>query len=317
VKKNNRYQQLDALFKYKDGYTLIEILARLDQDISKRTFHDDIKTLQGEPYNVKFANNLYRGKERLYRYEDISFSLFPHPEEEEQLSRRFLACLEALPDNPQHEWMKFFFVEMSHGMLDDGRSVVSFDSNKLLEGFEYFTPLAEAIVHKQPLKIRYKPFDTEMLEVKVHPYHLRQFNNRWFLFGLRQDTNYISVFSLDRIREITNLCIEYQDSDIDFEEYFDDIVGVTVTRGKVETISLRINAQRYGYIKTKPLHHSQTELHALATDSHRVVSIKTKINAELITLLLSFGPDVEVLSPESLRETMRQRIALQFEQYNR
>ena len=50
---------------------------------------------------------------------------------------------------------------------------------------------------------------------------------------------------------------------------------------------------------TKPLHLSQRIISE--DDGYTKISINVKINKELISLLLSFGPDVEVIAPASLR----------------
>jgi hypothetical protein len=47
-------------------------------------------------------------------------------------------------------------------------------------------------------------------------------------------------------------------SSLNFEEYFDDIVGVTIPQGKkIEHVVMRVAPDRYPYIKNKPLHPSQ------------------------------------------------------------
>ena len=43
--------------------------------------------------------------------------------------------------------------------------------------------------------------------------------------------------------------------------------------------------------------------------NHTTISINVKINKELIALLLSFGPDVEVISPTVLKEEMKKNIS--------
>jgi predicted DNA-binding transcriptional regulator YafY len=69
---------------------------------------------------------------------------------------------------------------------------------------------------------------------------------------------------------------------------------------------IRISNNRFNYIKTKPLHLSQ---HVISEDNgHTTISINVKINKELIALILSFGSDIEVLSPASLRAEIIKKI---------
>lgn len=54
--------------------------------------------------------------------------------------------------------------------------------------------------------------------------------------------------------------VEYiENKDIDFVEYFDDVIGVTVPNDKsIEKIRLKIDKARYSYIESKPIHPTQT-----------------------------------------------------------
>lgn len=70
--KSFRYKQLDQLLRNEDGYTLNDILVRLGDDISKRTLQREIEKLKQPPYNMQFVNDMYRGREKLIRYKDIS-----------------------------------------------------------------------------------------------------------------------------------------------------------------------------------------------------------------------------------------------------
>lgn len=294
----------------------MELLAAIDEDITIRTLRKDLEDLQKAPHNVVFANNLYRGKERLYRYKDCSFSLYSQTDAMKGKIDHFLSELDAFAGIPQYDWMRLFFIELSNGMLEGRENIVSFDNNKELHGLENLIPLAKAIIHKQPLKITYKPFSSEAKEEKVHPYHLRQFNNRWFLFGLNEEYKKIFNYPLDRIVSISELCKEYINTDINFEDFFEDIVGVSITDTPIETIELKVKSDRYPYIETKPLHSTQTEHKALASEDYRYISIKVRVNNELVTKIASFGPDLEVISPESVRNTIKDKVMEMYHLYN-
>ena len=85
--------------------------------------------------------------------------------------------------------------------------------------------------------------------------------------------------------------------EFDDEEYFGDIIGVSnPEESPVERIELRFEEKRYPYVLTKPLHPSQ--INRLESKS---ITVKVKINNELKSQILSFGDDIEVLTPEHLR----------------
>ena len=96
--------------------------------------------------------------------------------------------------------------------------------------------------------------------------------------------------------------------DIDFDEYFDDIVGVSnYKKSNVETVLLKIDNKSIDYIRTKPLHWSQTELKNLSSTEYSYVQLKVKVNTELKMLLFSYSDAIEVLEPAWLRDTFAKK----------
>ena len=149
----------------------------------------------------------------------------------------------------------------------------------------------------------------------MHPYYLKQYNNRWFLFGItEQDKDKLTNLPLDRIKVIEPLQVQYiPNTAFDFEEYFDDVVGVSVPRtGEPERIVLKFDEQRFPYIDTKPLHPTQTVIDR----DNRIVQIEVFQTPELESLLLSHGGHVEVIEPASLREKIKANAAIMTEKYN-
>lgn len=73
----------------------------------------------------------------------------------------------------------------------------------------------------------------------VSPYHLKQYNNRWFLVAKRKDFDKMSNYAIDRIEGIkeTTRTFEPLDNDFDFEEFFSDVVGVSVVEGALWKMS--------------------------------------------------------------------------------
>jgi predicted DNA-binding transcriptional regulator YafY len=82
---------------------------------------------------------------------------------------------------------------------------------------------------------------------------------------------------------------------------------------KVETVLLRIAASQMPYIKTRPIHGSQRILEQ--NDEHAIVEIKVYNTYELKSILLSFGDNIEVLSPDSLRKELAEIISRMNEKY--
>jgi len=87
---------------------------------------------------------------------------------------------------PQFEWINTVQTKLASGLYLDtsAQSVIAFEENEFLEGLEFLEPLYQYILHKTVLSIAYKAYKQEAaLTPIIHPYYLKQYNNRWFLFG--------------------------------------------------------------------------------------------------------------------------------------
>ena len=280
-----------------------EALRKADkQDVSKRTIQNDINTLEAD-YGIMLDEKLKRGRQRLYRYRDTSYSLpiIRMNDEERNKIQDAISVLEDFEGEPLYDWARTLLMQVGGGMFDEeSSSVVSFQSNPDLKGLNLFGKLLQAILAKRTLKIVYTPFGKDSYTECVYPYHLKQFNDRWYLIAQAVGYDTYGHYALDRIESFEEISLHYKEPEVDFNEYFDDIIGVTVPeRYEPVDVILRVWNNRFNYIKTKPLHLSQRIISE--EDGYTKISINVKINLELISLILSFGPDVEVIAPASLR----------------
>ena len=314
-----RYQVLNKCFRnrYRE-YTIDDLvdecnkaLRKIDKpDVSKRTIQNDINILEAD-YGIELDEKLKQGKKRLYRYVDTNYSipLFRINDEERHKLQDAIRVLEYFEGDPMYDWARTLLMQIEGGLFtDESTPVVSFQSNPDLKGIDLFGKLLQAILKKRVLKIEYAPFGKDSYSERIYPYHLKQFNDRWYLIAQAVGYDTYAHYALDRIESFEELSLKYKEAEIDFEDYFDDVIGVTVPeRLEPVDVVLRVSNNRYNYIKTKPLHLSQRVVSE--ERNHTTISINVKINNELIALLLSFGPDVEVISPTVLKEEMKKKIS--------
>ena len=320
-----RYKILNRCFRnrYKE-YTIDDLvdacndaLRKADkQDVSKRTIQNDINTLEAD-YGIMLDEKLKRGRQRLYRYRDTSYSLpfLRMNDEERNKIQDAIRVLEDFEGDPLYDWARTLLMQVGGGMFNvDTSSVVSFQSNPDLKGLNLFGKLLQAILTKRTLKMVYTPFGKDSYTERVYPYHLKQFNDRWYLIAQAVGYDTYGHYALDRIESFEEISLHYKEPEVDFSEYFDDIIGVTVPeRYEPVDVILRVWNNRFHYIKTKPLHLSQRII--AEEGGYTRISINVKINKELISLLLSFGPDVEVIAPASLRKMLAKDIHVMSEKY--
>ena len=191
------------------------------------------------------------------------------------------------------------------------KSVVGYDENQDYTGLDWFQDIFDAIINKAVLRIQYRTFADIDYDWIIHPYYIKEYNNRWFLFGLNEEKGTIYNAALDRIENIEQVNKEYISTDIDFEHYFDDVIGVSFSGDKKEPIRLKFSEHRFPYVMTKALHPSQR----LVDVDNRTIEINVIPNNELEALILSFGLDVEVLSPIEYRKQIQEVIRESYDKY--
>ena len=89
------------------------------------------------------------------------------------------------------------------------------------------------------------------------------------------------------------------------------MVGVSVDSGEKKPIQLQFSEHRFPYVMTKALHPSQRVVDV----DNRIVEINVIPNNELEALILSFGRDVEVISPVEYRQQIQAVIRESYEKY--
>jgi predicted DNA-binding transcriptional regulator YafY len=171
-----------------------------------------------------------------------------------------------------------------------------------LKGKELIPEIIDALRENRKVKFTYQKFvDNSFTERVLDPYGIKEYNNRWYLVGLDSDKK-IKVFGLDRIGSfrITSERFTFP-KEFNLTEYFRYCYGVTRpdTSKAPEIIVLEFSEFTGKYIKTCPLHPSQKVLEE--TEKLLRISLELYITNELIGVLRSYGSDVRIVGPVSLR----------------
>ncbi len=317
-----RYQILDKCFRNTGRrYFIEDLIAECDRvlceinpengGISRRQIFEDIRFMEsGEGWRVELRREK-AGRRVYYRYEDSSFSINNSPLNETEFARleMVMGHLSRLRGILHLDLLDDIIGKLKFRSASP-TPVISFDSNPYLTGIEHIPPIYNAIVYKQVLAVEYLPFACgEVLSYTIHPYFLKQYNNRWFLFGHNPATGrYNWNLALDRIRSVSATGGEYVENDrYDWDEYFDNIIGVTKNeQGGPSTVVLHFHNEFARYIETKPIHESQRS--RWLEGGIFEVKLDVMHNPELESVILSFGDNVRVIAPESLRGRIADRL---------
>lgn len=266
-----------------------EILYRIEQEtsltdspisISKRTFQRDIIDIS-DLYKIEIKYN--RASKN---YEIIE-------QEKDKYQERMFEALDLF---------------QALNLNDSISKYIQFDPRKPL-GTQHIHAILHAIQNKFQIKFYYKKFWKENPEIRtIEPYLLKEFRNRWYVFGFDIDKKSVRTFGLDRIQAIQVLPIKFQfPKQINIEEYFRDSFGVfgKNSGGKQEIILQFFNNQGE-YIKTMPLHHSQQIIEEKGDET--IVKLHVAPTHDFLMELLHFGELVKVIKPQSIAQEIKEKL---------
>ena len=325
-----RYLALDKCFRdYRHRYFIEDLIEKCNEalesfnfvgDISRRTVFDDIRFMESEAGWAIPLERLREGKRVYYRYKDRDFSINEQPltDTEAQQLKTAILTLSRFRGLPCNEWIEDVIsnLEYRFNLVEGRQRVIEFEQNPDLKGLQHLSPVIEAASDYQALNIEYRNYKDGGRDFRlvIHPYYVKQYNNRWFLFGLEHGKDRIMNLALDRILSVEPAeDIPFiPNKDIDFDHYFDNVIGVTIPKEKdIREIRLRFSPNRFMYVVSKPLHSTQQ----IIDEENHILSIRVVPNRELDQLIFSFGPDVEVLSPATYRAHIAEKIEENMKKY--
>jgi predicted DNA-binding transcriptional regulator YafY len=320
-----RYKVLDNCFrnpgkKYFVSDLMAEcnkVLLEINPDsngISRRQIFEDISFMCSEAGWGIQLNKKREGKKIFYRYSDLSFSINNMPLNEIEVDQLESAIniLSQFKGMPQFEWINEMVPKLKQGLPGQSTSsgIIEFDNNAYLNGIENIGTLYNAIFYKKVLSVNYQPYDhDEPFQLSLHPYYLKQYNNRWFVYGYNPyNGKYDFSLALDRIICIKETLDPYMPNDkIDWTEYFEEMIGVSKPEGsKVESILLHFYGKTGKYMQSKPIHGSQKS--KWIDDNTLEIKLDLIVNYELERFLLSYADVVRILSPKRLSDILKQKL---------
>lgn len=317
-----RYKVLDNCFRNPGRRFFINdligeccaVLQEIDPDksISRRQVLEDITFMESsEGWSIDLERHK-DGKRVYYRYADLSYSIFNMPLNDIEIKQihSALDVLSNFKGMPQFEWINDILFKINNVVVNKSKesNIVGFDNNPYLKGLEFMAELFNSILYKKVLEITYQGFKQIKPEKYIfHPYFLKEYNKRWFVLGHCEELEILANYPLDRIIKFKQVNKQFEETDIDFDEYFDDIIGVTRAEGEVEKIVLKFVPEQVPYVLSKPIHGSMKKMKE--DMSGLTVSIEVIPNYELESMILSFGNKVELISPNSLRKIILKRLS--------
>ena len=301
----------------------------------KRVIQLDLQALQDYPFNMEIDNSERLDGKPVYRYADQTQSLFSKQisDEEKRLLQEVLNTLGQFSGLDNFEWLQDLQERLNaqdafgRGKLDQDnqlkRRIISFSSNEFLQGRSYLGTLFSLISNKKVVDVAYQPFGGDERTIRLYPYLLKQYNDRWYLIGTPLGTEqkeyrkgfYVNL-PLDRMNGIQAVeGVGYVECEEDFEERYEDIIGLTYFEEEpVQDVIIAVKESFSGYVETSPLHSSQTRLRAEeqakmhvrypALEEYAFYKFSLRMNREFYSTVYRLCPEVVIVSPEEVRDKM-------------
>lgn len=312
-----RYHILDQCFSdFRHRYSIHDLLDKVNEtfrdlygtEVSLRQIREDIRHMRDRAtYNAPIETYPLDGRKSYYRYADTNFSIFNDELTTEEVAslRAMINMLGRFRGVLRSAWLDEVIsnLEWRLGLNEKQENIIGFEQNPYLRGLPLLPEIIDATANHQAILISYKSYKDGQEEhtLVVHPWYVKQYNNRWFLMAYDGQADRICNYALDRIRElrVAEDVPFIPNKTTDFDHYFDDVFGVTIPPPEIEKIRvvMQFSEKQYPYITSKPIHHSQTIVDA---DNH-IIAVELRPTYEFTQLVLSFGPDIKVLEPESYK----------------
>ncbi len=179
----------------------------------------------------------------------------------------------------------------------------------------HFRTVADAVLQRRRLRIVFHGrVRNEATEREISPQRLVHYRDNWYLDAWDHGKRALRTFSVDRIRKPHAL--EQRAKDIPeqrLNRHFTESYGIFAGKPKRKAL-LRFTPERARWVAEEHWHPQQN---GWMEDGHYLLEIPYSDDRELVLDILRHGPDVEVLTPKSLRNKVMGLILRAMRQYEK
>ena len=182
-------------------------------------------------------------------------------------------------------------------------------------GEKFLTPIIEAMRDKTAIEMTYQSFTRQKpATFIVEPYCLKVFKQRWYMLAYSPGLDKAMIYSLDRVHAVEPTKQKYKlPKDFNAEAYFKNTYGVSGMEDQPQEVEIKIEAYQANFLRTLPLHASQTEIER--QEQYSIFRFNIVPTFEFIQELRKHGSVLEVLKPQWLRDEFRKELEYQLSKY--
>lgn len=283
-------------------------------DICDSTIEKDLRAMRME-FDAPIK---YSKIEKGYYYDDDTYTIDKIPLSEDDIEAIRFASKTLMQFRDVNLFKQFGFaidkifdrVHISNNPTDDSvENFVQFETvHETAGGNEMLPDFLKAIKEKIVVTFLYTSYISEKTKLRtVLPLLLKEYRNRWYLICFSLDKKKVMTFGLDRVDELV-LTEENYYKPIDFnpDHYFKNSIGITANDSEPVKVVFKIDKVGSKYLISQPLHSSQKLIKE--GNNRNTFSLSVIVSEELKRTILSYGAQIEVIKPKSLRNEIRNSV---------
>lgn len=208
-------------------------------------------------------------------------------------------------ENMENAWLINTFTV--NNMLKLGKERLSgrISVEDIPSGHLHLTNIMEAMTENHMISIDYQKYTSDEADtLTLKPYALKEFAKRWYLIAYCMERKGLRVYGLDRVKKLDVLEKKFKmPIGFDIDELFATSFGIYIPQDKATIIKFRVSETEARFIRDLPLHRSQEEV---GKDGDLVTfSLFVCPDKNLIMEFCKYGGRLEVISPDSVRESVK------------
>ena len=275
---------------------------RFDSDYSRRTFNNHREAVY-EVFGIHIGCNRSTNRYFIEYSDDVS------------------------DENAETAWLINTFTV--NNMLSLGKERLSgrVSVEDIPSGHRHLTSIMEAMTDNCEIVIGYRKYTSDETDTyTIRPYAVKEFAKRWYIVGYCLEREAMRVYGLDRIMdlEITGRMFRMPKG-FDVDELFATSFGIYIPEEKGQTIIFRTTPKEANFLRDLPIHDSQKEMKMKDVRRYfpEMPPISEDVYFEMFVcpndaLIMEFckhAGKLEVLAPESVRQSVASELRKAAEQY--
>jgi predicted DNA-binding transcriptional regulator YafY len=304
-----RYQIIDYLISKNNYPSMQDIIKKctldLEQTPSPETIQKDIAVMKMDfpkgfnapiEYHLKMKGYMYtepgyRINKSLLRMEDLK-AIYEAAD-----MMRFMGG-SGMAEGFSHAAERILSFSLESTLTKEAYPILQTMKPPASRGFEHFKLFFAACKDKFPVSLIHFSYRKRVFSHRIiHPFLIKEFENRWYVIGYSESHGEVRTFGMDRIFEPVTLAKKYIHSPNDEKEkYLNQVYGVyPIPKKKLTKVTIEVSSLATHYFQAYPLHASQQI--KKQNDGSSLISFELIPTVELLRYFHNQGKEIRIKSP--------------------